>query len=175
MSPRWVFMRHAESVANRDGWYAGHLDAPLTDRGREQAREASEDPRLRGISHIWSSDLTRARETAELVAEALGVPVRTTPAQDVLREDGRHLRLLTWEGRPPGGESHADVLARAMAWLREQSPALDTLFVTHGALLRATLGHLDGTPTAMRGQRKIANAGLFQHHAWDVLHSMTTG
>jgi bisphosphoglycerate-dependent phosphoglycerate mutase len=35
--PTWIFVRHGQSVANREGWLAGHYDAPLTDQGEAEA------------------------------------------------------------------------------------------------------------------------------------------
>ena len=40
---RWIFLRHGESVANAEGWLSGQVDTPLTERGRDQARQAARD------------------------------------------------------------------------------------------------------------------------------------
>ncbi len=65
--PTWTFVRHGQSVANATETFAGHTDSPLTSLGRQQAREAR--PRLAGISftRALSSDLLRARDTADLL------------------------------------------------------------------------------------------------------------
>ena len=60
------FIRHGQSEANARRVHAGQFDAPLTELGREQAREAGR--RLKGIKFdkVFASDLSRASETAEL-------------------------------------------------------------------------------------------------------------
>src|SRR5438477_10877116 len=70
------FIRHGESVANLEQWHAGRIDTPLTEKGRQQAREAGKKARAQKISvdKIVSSPLSRAAETARLIAEEIGYP-----------------------------------------------------------------------------------------------------
>lgn len=69
-----VFLaRHGEAVDDIEDCYGGIADFPLTDRGREQARALAELLAGRGIQRVFSSPLARARETAELVADTLGL------------------------------------------------------------------------------------------------------
>ena len=63
----WVFVRHGQSEANRDGWFAGQLDAPLTPLGIEQARQARELLADYAFERAVSSDLCRAHATAEII------------------------------------------------------------------------------------------------------------
>lgn len=65
------FMRHGQSQANADRVYAT-AETPLSDLGRQQAAEAGEQLRTAGINLIICSDLRRAVETAEIVADAIG-------------------------------------------------------------------------------------------------------
>jgi broad specificity phosphatase PhoE len=85
---RFTFVRHAQSTSNVTGRWQGHGDAPLSELGREQA--AAVAARLRAIEfdHVFSSDLSRARDTAL----ALGRPVDVDP---LLRE----IDVGAWEGR----------------------------------------------------------------------------
>lgn len=152
----WVFVRHAQSVANRDGWLAGQVDAPLTDGGRAEAAAVRLDDRF---DRAWSSDLSRAGDTARILLGNAGPAV--TPLS-VLRErhlgawecdrlkdcraDGRLATLLRWDGTPPGGESLRDCAARMIGWLATVPDGGPSLVVAHGAVLRATLGALDGLP-----------------------------
>ena len=84
-----LLVRHGETDWNRDGRWQGLSDTRLNDRGREQARELAE--RVGGIDVVYSSDLARARETAEIVADRLGLEVRLDAR---LRERG----FGEWEG-----------------------------------------------------------------------------
>ena len=77
-STRLLAVRHGETAWNVDGRIQGHLDIPLNDAGRLQARRLAHA--LTGpdaIDLIVSSDLGRALQTAHVVADALGLPVHT--------------------------------------------------------------------------------------------------
>ena len=86
-------IRHGEVAWNRENSYIGSTDLPLNDDGRRQAGLLAD--RLKGIEFdaVYSSDLSRARETAEIIAERLGLSVVIVPA---LRE----LDYGDWEGMP---------------------------------------------------------------------------
>jgi probable phosphoglycerate mutase len=78
---RILAIRHGETAWNVDRRVQGHLDIPLSDAGREQARRlactlAAGEP----IDHIYSSDLSRALQTARAVAELTGAPLTATAA-----------------------------------------------------------------------------------------------
>ena len=68
-----VLARHGETDWNRDGRFQGHLDPPLNERGRTQARELAESLARFDIAALYSSDLRRAAETAEIVGARLGL------------------------------------------------------------------------------------------------------
>lgn len=69
-----LLARHGETDWNREGRWQGATDIPLNDVGRAQARALGERLVGRRIAAVASSDLSRARETADLVATVLGVP-----------------------------------------------------------------------------------------------------
>ena len=100
-----LLVRHGETDWNRDGRWQGHSDTNLNDAGREQARGVAAE--LDEIDVIYSSDLARARETAEIIAAAVGRDVRT---DDRLRERS----FGAWEGltAPEIEERFAEDLAR---------------------------------------------------------------
>lgn len=83
--------RHGESDWNAEARWQGHADRPLTALGRRQAAELAE--RLAGvpITAVYSSDLRRARDTADAVAAARGLPVRTMP-------ELREIDVGSWSG-----------------------------------------------------------------------------
>jgi valyl-tRNA synthetase len=72
---RWYFVRHGETEANVAKIHQGHGDSPLTALGREQAEKMAESFKGKEIGLILSSDLGRARETAEAVAKITGAEI----------------------------------------------------------------------------------------------------
>jgi glucosyl-3-phosphoglycerate phosphatase len=100
-----LLVRHGETDWNRDGRWQGHSDTHLNDLGREQARRVAAE--LDGVDVVYASDLARAQETAEIIAAALELDVRTDPR---LRERS----FGAWEGltAPEIEERFAEDLAR---------------------------------------------------------------
>jgi probable phosphoglycerate mutase len=84
-----LLARHGVTDWNRDGRWQGHSNTPLNEEGRRQAHGLAEE--LDEVDVVYSSDLARARETAEIVAERLGLDVQTDRR---LRERG----FGAWEG-----------------------------------------------------------------------------
>jgi probable phosphoglycerate mutase len=72
------FFRHGETDWNVEGRIQGHVDVPLNDKGRGQARSLVPILKKLGIQALLSSDLCRASETAELIAKPLGLPVHVS-------------------------------------------------------------------------------------------------
>lgn len=171
----YVFLRHAESVANVGGWLSGWEDVALTETGVAQARAAAATLADLPLGRILVSDLGRARHTAALVltqviARRGPLPVhvlgdlrerRMGIFQGVniasARADGTMSRyMLPWGAHPPGGESHAEVAARAIATLRAWEDGTPTLVVAHGSLLRNVVGLLDEVPVEEIGRSRAA-------------------
>lgn len=156
----WVFVRHGQSEANRDGWFAGQVDAPLTPLGIAQAEEARERLADFTFQRAVCSDLSRARATAKIIVDGSGLRLVQTAAlrersvgewarrtiQDVVGAGDLDHHFKPWRGVPPGGESLEQVALRATRWLATLDGDLDTIVVSHGALMRAVLGALDGRP-----------------------------
>jgi len=78
---KMYFVRHGETVWNSENKICGATDSPLTEKGREQAREVAEKVREMGIRAdcILYSPLSRARDTAMCIAEVTGIPAREEP------------------------------------------------------------------------------------------------
>ena len=162
-------IRHGEDDTARLG---GWSDASLSPSGVEQAKRAGEkiahgDYQIR---HIFSSDLPRARETAELIAGRLGLGVtllrefRETNNGDLagiskerFQADypGLYYSSLDWEQRYPNGESPKQFCRRiseAWAVFRRKADSLDgnVLLVTHGGVIDVILCVENGIPYTNR-------------------------
>ena len=76
-----IFLRHGESVGNAESRWQGQADFALTDKGREQAQALADRWHSEGMQfdHILASPLKRAKETADIIAGALNLPVETDP------------------------------------------------------------------------------------------------
>jgi broad specificity phosphatase PhoE len=68
---RLYIVRHGESVDDIEDCYGGVADFPLTDKGRQQAKDAAEKLRYAKIEKVYSSPLARARESAEIISSTL--------------------------------------------------------------------------------------------------------
>ena len=154
-TPFW-FLRHGETDWNARGISQGNVDIPLNPTGLAQARSAANMLRNRGIATIVSSPLSRAKVTADIVSETLGIPVQIDPD---LREvafgvqEGQAMSdwFASWlQGSftPEGAESFATLRHRAVSGLNRAlalPPAV--LVVGHGALFRAVRSAMGIEPT----------------------------
>jgi probable phosphoglycerate mutase len=140
------FLRHGETDWNAQGLSQGNVDIPLNPAGLAQARSAAERFHQRGIATIVASPLSRARVTAEIVGEALGLPVQI---EDGLREvrfgvqegqpmSGWFAEWMAGRFTPEGAEPFAALRRRAVVAINAATaqPPL-VLVVAHGALFRA--------------------------------------
>lgn len=80
------FVRHGQSQANVDEIRAGRLDSPLTALGRQQAKQVGAAAKSLGIDYIVSSPLQRARDTAMIIADTIGLPADRIEILDLLVE-----------------------------------------------------------------------------------------
>jgi broad specificity phosphatase PhoE len=183
-SPASVYLaRHGQTAYNLERRFQGHLPVPLDDTGREQARDLAERASAgaggRGgtpFAALWCSPLLRARETAEIVAERIGLTPREdarlmeTDAGDwtdrlfvdVHSEDPDGFAGFI-EGRPdfafPGGESFAQQGERVAAALADvELGQLPALVVCHGVVIRIALYQRAGHKVALA--ERVPNAAL---------------
>jgi broad specificity phosphatase PhoE len=167
MTELWL-VRHGQTDWNLEGRWQGQAShAPgLSDIGRAQALSIREQSKGIGLSALYSSDLLRARQTAELIAEPLALTVRLEPR---LRE----MNLGSWEGlrseeievkypqeltrrtrnpfytSAPNGESPCDVAERVLTAIDDitkKHPGESVLVVSHGIALATVICHTLGFP-----------------------------
>jgi probable phosphoglycerate mutase len=162
--PRELFVfRHGETDWNVEERFQGHLDIPLNANGRKQAAALIDVLRQNQVEVILSSDLSRARETGQVVASALGLPVLEDPrlreahlgqAQGLTRHEieaafGEEL-ARRWRSSHvsdadisyPGGETGAAIMSRVFEAFSSFFAASETAHyrkigvATHGGVIR---------------------------------------
>ena len=177
-----LLIRHGETDWNRERRFQGHADPPLNEAGREQARELAGLLAGEQSEAVYSSDLRRARETAEILAARLDAEV---VALRELREiDVGSWQGLTWpeieERHPDGaerwhrdghgwesGETYEALGERIVAALRSiaaRHPGQRVLVVGHGGTVRATRAFVEGVSVVeSRGRSPaIGNCEVFR-------------
>jgi broad specificity phosphatase PhoE len=175
-----LLARHGESDWNRSKQWQGWADRPLTELGRRQAAELAARLEETELDAVYSSDLQRARETAEIVARTKDLAVESTP-------DLREVDVGSWSGltraeaeaRFPeaygrwlqggegweDGETYQEMSARVLSALQRIAAAYPgdrVLVVAHGGSIRAVHAAALGLDvhTYRRIQRVEPNATL---------------
>ncbi len=173
----WL-VRHGETDLNRAGVWQGQLDAPLSREGRAQATRLARRLARGSVAfdRLYASDLARARDTARILGEGLGLRVQEDsrlrelcvgelsgrPREEVFTAYAEVLartRADPWNTRLPGGESLSDLRRRLLDFLAGLPPGRH-LVVTHAGVIRVAiwlaLGLTDGQPWRIR----LANTSL---------------
>lgn len=179
---RVYLVRHGQTAWNASGRAQGHSDIPLDESGRRQAELVAEAFSSIDIERIWSSDLSRALQTAEAIAKAKRLKVEP-------RTELRERSFGDWEGRAfhevaeaisleakkqnadradvraPGGESITDVWERIDAIARSVD-RLDgpTAIVTHGGTGALLLARILGGPKELGKAFRFGNTGVTELH-----------
>lgn len=155
-------VRHGETVDNARQIMQGQTQGCLNDKGRQQARLVAERLASESLDAVVASDLRRAIQTAELLAEPHHLPVVTTP---LLRErdwggfTGRYIPDLKGEMWPDDVESEEALLLRARAFLlyiTATYPGGRVVAVGHGIINKAILAVYAQCP--MREVQRMLNA-----------------
>jgi len=155
-STRILAIRHGETAWNVDTRIQGHLDIPLNDTGRWQARRLARALATGDTIHaIYSSDLQRAHETAQAIAAATGAALQThsglrergfglfegrtyVEIEQTWPEESEHWRRRTPDWAPQGGESLLQMRARITRTLHElaaRHPGQQIVLVAHGGVM----------------------------------------
>ena len=186
-----ILLRQAQSTANATGVWQGQLDYPLSEEGRRQAAAAGRALKGTDLSSVYASPLSRAFETAEIVARETSFPGSVVPLPDLTERGGGVLEGLTWEeqeARNPefvrkflalpeeerwtlaGAETDEEILARfekALSKIRSRHPENDgpLVIVSHGGIMRAFLRDIYG-PGVLPGHERAPNCS-FTRLLWD--------
>jgi probable phosphoglycerate mutase len=158
-----LLVRHGETDWNAEGRLQGHTDQPLNEYGRAQARElaeqlAADEP----VDAIYASDLSRAKETAEILGARLGLPV-------VVDVDLREKHWGNWEGLTgdervtvefvgEATEDHRNRVMRAVDRIVERHAGERVVVVTHGGSLRRIQAALKGVADPV-----VDNCAVWSH------------
>ncbi len=181
MGCRLYLVRHGETAWNLEMKYQGHSDVPLSERGREQARLLAGRLAKNRIAAFYASDLRRATETAAILAEPHGLPVKTHPS---LRE----MNFGLWEGltsqeikknygelagrwwqdplhtRLPNGENLRDLAGRVNETMdgitRRYLDNREVVVVSHGGPIRVYIATLLGMDLKFYWRLRLDNACL---------------
>jgi len=179
-----ILIRHGETDWNRELRFQGQIDVPLNAVGHAQAQRLAERLAQEQVQYLVSSDLLRARQTAEPVGAHPLQPVPLAPELDAaLREQhfgiaeglrvadiqAQHAQAWTqWiqfdaDYAFAGGESTRRFHARVMAALQElgrRHPQRTLVVVTHGGVLDMVYRTAQGLPLSGPRRSQIPNAGL---------------
>jgi broad specificity phosphatase PhoE len=180
-----ILLRHGQSTANVSGVWQGQLDFPLSERGRLQAVDTGRALAGKRISGVYASPLSRAFETAEIVACEAGFSGEVVPMPDLAERHGGILEGHTWaeqEARNPalaekflslpeeerwtlvGAETDEEILVRferAISDIRSRHLSTDgpVVVVSHGGVMRAFLRAHFG-PTILPGAERAPNCSI---------------
>jgi broad specificity phosphatase PhoE len=172
-----LLVRHGETDWNRSGRIMGARPVPLNQNGATQAARLASQLTVLKRPALHSSPIVRARQTAEILAATLRVPVQEEPG---LREiglgdwEGRYwhelesdpVRInfyrLIQEARPPGGETLGEVQRRAVAAVQRlaQGAGGPRVVVTHADVIRTIVAHYLETDLQTVRHMQIAHASV---------------
>ncbi len=187
-----VLVRHGVTAWNKDRRFQGHIDVPLDSEGEHQARLAGRRLAVDAggplpIGAVYSSDLSRARQTAEPIAAALGLELLSEPglrernygafegltADELQRDHAEAFRR--WRAREPdfalpgGGESLRAFYLRieaAMRSLAGRHRGQRVVAVTHGGVLDCAYRVATGMDLAAERRHDLLNASI-NRIGWD--------
>jgi broad specificity phosphatase PhoE len=187
-----LLVRHGQSTANAKGIWQGQMEFPLSERGRAQASLAGLALSGEQFEGLYSSPLSRAFETAEIIRDRTGFAGEVVPVDGLSERYGGILQGHTWaeqEQRNPelakkflaipeeerwalvGAETDEEVIARfedALSSIRVLHPGgARIVVVSHGGVMRAFLRKLFG-PQVLPGAQRAANASITRLQ-WDEL------
>jgi len=165
-----ILVRHGESEWNAKGWWTGWTDISLSEKGRKEAAVLAAALQNIPVDICYTSLLSRAKETLEIILKALGKNPQITESNalnernygdytgknkwDVKNELGEEefIKLRrSWDYPIPHGESLKDVAGRVLPYYKEHIfPDLmsgkNVLVVAHGNSLRTLIKEIENIP-----------------------------
>jgi len=189
MGSRIYLIRHGETSWNQESRFQGQVDVPLSEKGIAQAEALSQRLAGQQFAACFSSTLTRALDTAAIVAKPLHTAVQAVP--DLREMDFGYWEGLTveeikqkyhressawWakplENRVPGGETLVELAersVRAAKTIVEQYPEDQVLLVTHGGVVRCIVSAALGIDLNQYWRLRQDNASLtvIDFYGWD--------
>lgn len=177
---RLILIRHGETEWNKNLRFQGHMDIPLSEEGREQARKLALRLSTEKFDAAYASDLSRASETAQAVADYHNLEVKLKP-------ELKEINFGQWEGlthqeidskypesmakwlsdpketRIPGGESMNEVAQRCKAGISgilADNANKNVLVVAHGGVLRIVVAQALGIELNNYWKFRLDNVSL---------------
>jgi probable phosphoglycerate mutase len=178
---RLALIRHGQTDWNLAGRMQGRTDIPLNDTGREQALAAASALAAEHWDAVVSSPLVRARETAELIAAAIDVPLGASydelTEQDFGAAEGTLVAELDarWPDRDYADKEPDEEVGprgiRSLDRIALDHPGSRVLVVAHGTLIRHTLAAISGHEVRHYPRLDNASSSIvrFADAAWQVL------
>ncbi len=177
---RIYLLRHGETAWNIEKVFRGRAEVPLTDNGRRQAKLAALYLKDKDIEAIYSSPLSRALETAQIVGDALNIelkvddrltglnfgPWQGRPYDEIEKEYPEQFRLYKTEPdlyKIPAGETLDEAMQRGLDLLREierRHPGSTVLLVTHRVIYKLMLLGILGLDSSHFWQLKPDTASI---------------
>jgi broad specificity phosphatase PhoE len=194
---RLFVIRHGETAWVRERRFSGSHDIPLTEAGRRQCAAVARALVGSGVAAVYASPLERARTSAEVIAEPLGLPVRIAPAfsemafgpwEGLTREEVRERFPEAWEqwrSAPhlcaiSGGDTLAAVAERVAAGveaLRQAHAGQAVVLVSHAIVTRVLVLTALGLELDRLWTVDAAPAGITEieyEPGWATVHRMNT-
>ncbi len=152
-----TLVRHGLTAWNVSGQFQGHTDTPLSEEGRAQAQALGKHLKKAKIDVVYSSPLSRALETAQLV-----FPQRDILEDDRLKElnfgdfetfthldNEHHAQWAWWFADPfkraaPNGESYEALRLRAVAWMEGLPDDVHVIAFTHSGTIQMLISYIMG-------------------------------
>lgn len=184
-----VVVRHGESLWNAKGLWTGWRDIPLSDKGKQEARKAAETIRNIHVDFTYTSTLSRALQTLEIIKDQLGLNAVPTVSSDSLneRDYGDYTGKSKWDIQKqvgeeqfkkirrgwdvpvPAGETLKDVYNRVVPYYQKDIlPLLENgknvLVAAHGNSIRALMKYIENISEADIANAEIRTGEVLIYH-----------